>query len=61
MLRLKSLLSHSKSFNVNRNYTDDQGVCKVLLVINGKPKYVSILYRYWHSKHRILTWPWNLG
>jgi len=22
---------------------------------------MSISYCYWHSQHRILAWPWNLG
>jgi len=47
-MSLKILSSHSKSFKAIRNYTDEQGVCEVLLVIHCRPKYVSILYRYRH-------------
>jgi len=40
---LKFLLSHSMSFKVIRNDTDECGVCKVSLVNHCKPKYVSYL------------------
>jgi len=33
---------NAKSFKIIRNYTDKKGVCKFLLVIHCKRKYVPI-------------------
>ena len=46
---LKILLSHSRSFKIVWRYTDEYGVRKLLLVIDCMPKYMSVLYRYWHN------------
>jgi len=51
-LTITKLLSHSRSFKVIRNYTDE-------LSIGGLS--VSILYRYWYIQRRILAWPWNVS
>ena len=33
MIRVvKNVVCHSRSFKVNRNYTDEYGLCKILLV-----------------------------
>ena len=38
-LPLETLLSHSRSFKVIPDYTDEYGVCEVLLVIHCRQKY----------------------
>jgi len=35
--------------------------CKLLLVFHCNYKYVSILYRFWDIRRRIMACPWNLG
>jgi len=59
-MSLKFLLSHSKSYKVARDYTDEYKTC-VWVSPFIRCKYVSIVYRYWYIQRRMLAWPWNLG
>ena len=40
----KNFASHSRSFNVTRNYTDEWSVSKVVRVVNCRPKYVTGIF-----------------
>jgi len=48
LMSLIILLSHLRSLKVIQNYAREKGVYKILLVIHCRPKYVFVLYCYWH-------------